>query len=149
MTILSTSDTREISNIWIARKDEVFRNAVEDMFVDYMIGHLPIDLKQQLIRAVKTAESPDNINIPFADVRYALTETFRANGWGAREMTVSDVIFNTNALSRIAREIGDSIRIQHHFTDHSVFFTIEFEPAYAHIPDPEDQYADMPTMDGF
>lgn len=149
MTILSTSDTREISNTWVARKDDAFRQAIEDVFVDYMMSNIPIDLKNQLVEAANVATSPQDIRVPFGDVRYVLTETFRANGWGTREMTVSDAIFNTNALSRIAREIGDNIRIQKHFTEHSVFFTIEFEPAYARIPNPEDQYADMPTMDDF
>jgi len=147
MSILSSSDIREISNAWVARQDAAFNDAIETRFVNLLLSKVPHDLKYRLMLAANMADCPGDIRVAFGDARFSLTDTLRAEGWGTRTMTISAAIFNTDALFRVARAIGDNVHVQHHFTDEAIFFTIEFYPSSKKIDDPEEQYADMPTLE--
>jgi hypothetical protein len=151
MAFLNNNDIDELSSAWNRRRDEAFRDAIEDDFVHMMLQHVPDNLKEQLLWAIHNATAPVQLQVAFS-VQFDRDHAFTAEGWGTRKLSIRQVIYNTNALARIARSIGPNIKVSHRLTQNSVFFTIDFWPTrvYPHVVhNPEDEYADMPHLEGY
>ena len=149
MAFLTNNDIDELSSAWNRRRDNAFKDAIEDDFVHMMLQHVPDNLKEQLLWAIHRAAAPVQLQVAFS-VQFDCDHTFTAEGWGSRKMSIHKVIYTTNALERIARSIGPNIKVSHRFSRNSVFFTIDFWPPRPRphvVHNPEDEYADMPPLD--
>ena len=149
MPFLSNNDLYELTNAWNSRRDDAFKQKIEDDFVDYLVRNIPSDLADRLHWAIQNAESPRDLSVGFAngDVHFRDDHVFTAEGWGQRKMSVKQVIYRTNALTRVAEAIGPSITVQHRFHNGIVSFTIHFWPPRVIHPPGGDIYADMPPLE--
>jgi len=148
MPILSANDIKEISDTWNLRRDDAFKARVTSDFVVLMLDHVPENLKSQLLWAVQNVTTPSHLQLGFG-IQFDTSHTFTAEGWGNRKWSIKQVIYRTDALERIAREIGPNIKVTPHFVQNVVFFTIDFWPHRVYpyvVHDPEDVYADMPPL---
>ena len=149
MAFLSISDIDEMTSAWNLRREEAFKNAIEDDFVHTMLHHVPENLKAQMMWAIHNATAPVQLQVSFG-VQFDINHTFKAEGWGERALSIKKVLYQTNALERIAQSIGPNIKVSFRFVRNSVHFTIDFwppRPSPHIIHDPEDVYADMPGLE--
>lgn len=148
MPILSNTDIKEIADTWNLRRDDAFRAKITSDFVVMMLDNVPSDLKSQLLWVVQNVTTPSHLQLGFG-IQFDISHTFTAEGWGNRKWSIKRLIYRTDALERIAREIGPNIKVTPHIVNDIVFFTIDFWPPRVYpyaVHNPEDLYADMPSL---
>lgn len=113
-----------------------------------MLDHVPENLKSQLLWVVQNVETPSHLQLGFG-IQFDSSHAFTAEGWGTRKLSIKHIIYRTDALDRIAREIGPNIKVTPHIINRVVFFTLDFWPTRVYpyvVRDPENEYADMPPL---
>ena len=123
--LLSAADFCEMSNAWSERSKAVFEKKVVDEWVSDMMDRLiEKDIKKQLLDVISYAKTPDELWIS-AGYCYEVNHRF----WvGHKSMTIKQLIYRTDALQRLAKEIGSQIKVRPLYDDGMIFFKIEFWP---------------------
>lgn len=123
--LLSAADVREVSNAWYDRRKAVFEKKVVDEWVSGMMDRLiEKDLKKQLLDVISYAKTPDEL---WVSAGYCYDQNYRF--WiGPQSMTIKQLIYRTDALQRLAKEIGSQIKVRPLYDDGMIFFKIEFWP---------------------
>jgi len=149
MPLFSNNDITDFANAWNIRRNEAFKQKIEDDFVENFLINLPSaeELRARMLEAIQRAESPRDLYCGTGQ-HWPDNHTFTAGGWGQRKMSIKQVIYRTNALRRIGEAIGPNFFITKRFVDGHVFFMINFSlPRPQPPPGGEDVYWDMPHLE--
>jgi hypothetical protein len=127
MPLLTDSDIHDLTLAWNNRRDAAFYQKVEDDFVEHLLSKVPLDLRERMLEAIASAKSPRDLYVKFeGGMSFKDNHIFTAEGWGARKMSLKQVIYRTKALKRIAEAIGPNIVIRHGKGFGYTYFTIDF-----------------------
>lgn len=146
---LSNSDLNELYTAYVTDNFKRFENACVKMFVDYWISQIPEDLKDQLLEVIRNSRTRKDLSVRFRPVIRPDNE-IEIDG---RRMSSLHIVHKTDALAQIAAAIGPNIHVRAvpsalHLG--SLVLRIEYWPPVRHIiHNPEDEYANMPPMDGY
>jgi transposase-like protein len=124
--LLHRSEVDKLCNVWAARSHDIFvKKVVEDWLSMMMDRIIQQDIASSFTNRIATARSPKDLWIT---ARLGFDSDHRF--WvGNRSMTIKQLIYRTNALQRLAKEIGEKIVVRPLYQeDRSIFFKIEFWP---------------------
>lgn len=123
--LFNRRDLEKLTNDWNARSQDLFVKKVVDDWVSLMMDKLITrDIHSQMADAVQFARTPQDLWVS-AGLCFDPDHRF----WvGKRSMTIKQLIYRTNALQRLASDIGDKIKVRPLYDDGVIFFKIEFWP---------------------
>jgi hypothetical protein len=125
-SLLSNADCAELKAAWQQRSAAVFEKAVVDRFVSDLVDLcIERDIKSQLLGAIKYAKSPQDIWVS-AGRCYEADYRFYIDG---RWMSIKQLIYRTDALTRLAEALGPGIKIRPLYDHNLIFLKIEFWPS--------------------
>lgn len=145
---LSNSDLDELYTAFHTDNFKRFENACVKMFVDYWVSQIPSDIKDQLLEVIRNSRTRKDLWVRFRPVLRPDNE-IEIDG---RRMSSLHIVHKTDALAQIAAAIGPHIHVRAvpsavHLG--SLVLRIEYwPPAKRVIHNPEDEYADLPPLDG-
>jgi len=129
--LLNRSEVDKLCSDWAARSHDLFMKKVVDDWVSMMIDRIiKQDISARLAEAIKYAKSPKDLWVTASacfDSGLCFDSDHRF--WvGNRSMTIKQLIYRTNALQRLAKEIGEKIVVRPLYQEDRIFFKIEFWP---------------------
>ena len=130
--LLTAENVLTLKQEWKKRNQAVFEKAVVDKFVfDIVERSIDKGLMDELLNAIKYAEKKNELCVS-AGLCYATDYRFTTDALGGifkdKSMTIKQVIYRTNALERIAKELGPCIKVRPSYDDGLIFLMIEFWP---------------------
>lgn len=143
---LSASDLDELYTAYTTDNFARFERACVDMFVQYWVSKIPHDIKDQLLEAIRNSRTRRDMWVRFPRV-ITPDHTVMVDG---RVLSSHHIIHKTDALAQVAAAIGDHIHVRPVVgEDGNTILRIEYWPPRVHtVANPEDQWTDMPPMDG-
>ena len=145
---LSISDLDELYMAFQTDNFKRFENACVKMFVDYWISQIPPDIKDQLLEAIRNSRTRKDLWVRFRQVIRPDHEIVI----DGRGMSSLHIVHKTDALAQIAAAIGAHIKVRavpSAVNLGSLVLRIEYWPPVGHIiHNPEDDYADLPPLEG-
>jgi hypothetical protein len=147
MPVLSSSDTNELYAAFTMDNFKRFEQACVDMFVKFWVCRIPVDIKEQLLEAIRNSRTRKDMWVRFRTFIPSDHEVVI----DGRILSSQHIIHRTDALAQIAAAIGDHIHVRA-VTDESglIFLRIEYWPPVERqvvppVHNPED---DMPPLEG-
>jgi hypothetical protein len=126
--LLSVADANELANAWNQREADLFEKAVVQEFITVMIDKaIERDLKKELMDTISYITQRENLWVS-AGLCYQHDHRFTApnsNRW----MSIKQLIYRTDALAQLAKELGPGIRVRPLYDDGVIFFKYEFWPS--------------------
>ena len=142
---LSNSDLDELYTAYTMDNFKRFEQACVDMFVKFWVCRIPVDIKEQLLHAIRNARTRKDMWVKFRTFIPSDHEVVI----DGRILSSQHIIHKTDALAQIAVAIGDHIHVRAVVEDNHTSLRIEYWPPRVHnVANPEDLYADMPPMEG-
>jgi hypothetical protein len=144
---LSNSDLDEMYTAYTTDNFARFERACVGMFVNYWVSKIPHDIKDRLLDAIRYSRTRRDMWVRFPKV-ISPDHKIEIDG---RVMYSHHIIHKTDALAQVAAAIGDHIHVRPAVgEDGNTILRIEYWPPRVHnVPNPEDLYADMPSMDDY
>ena len=146
---LSNSDLGELYAAYATDNFKRFETACVGMFVEYWVSQIPHDIKDQLLEAIRNSRTRKDMWVRFRPVIRPDHEIMI----DGRRMSSLHIVHKTDALAQIAAAIGAHIQVRAvpsavHVG--SLVLRIEYWPPTAPppVPNPEDEYADLPPLEG-
>jgi hypothetical protein len=123
--LFSPSDSEQMAQIWRNRSHTLFTKKVVDDFVDMHIDRaIKRDLHTEMFEAVKNARSPKDLAVS-SGLCYDPNYRFYV---GNRWMSIKQLIYRTDALQRLAAELGPKIKVRPSYWNGLIYIMIEFWP---------------------
>jgi hypothetical protein len=126
--LLSLDDAKELTNAWNQREAAlVEKTVVRDFICEMVEMAIEKDLKSKLLEAVKHATSKEDLWVT-AGICYDPSHRFtlpNRNKW----LSIKQLIYRTDALSQLARQLGPGILVRPLYKDGLIFFKYEFWPS--------------------
>lgn len=143
---LSNSDLDDLYTAYTTDNFARFERACVGMFVNYWVSKIPCDIKDRLLDAIRYSRTRRDMWVRFPKV-VSSDHKIEIDG---RVMYSHHIIHKTDALAQIAAAIGDHIHVRPWVDETGVtILRIEYWPPRVHnVPNPEDLYADMPSLGG-
>lgn len=123
--LLSADDVRQMNVSWNTRWRDLFVKRVVDEFVSVHVDRaIERDLRVELLQAIKYAREPRDLWVS-SGLCYNENHRF----WiGRQSMTIKQLIYRTDALQRLAVEIGPQIKVSPLYQGGIIYLKIEFLP---------------------
>ena len=124
-TLFSAADIKSMGETWFKREQELFVKKVVDDFVEmHMDRAIKRDLHTEMLEAVKNARSPSDLSVS-SGLCYDPNHRFYV---GNRWMSIKQLIYRTDALQRLAAEMGPQIKVRPSYWNDLIYIMIEFWP---------------------
>jgi len=124
-TLFSASDVRQMNEDWAKRSEEVFVKKVVDDFVSMHLDRAIMrDIRGQMFKEIKSAISPSDLCVS-SGICYEPNHRFYV---GRRWMSIKQLIYRTDALERLATELGPQIKVRPFYWNDVIYMNIEFWP---------------------
>ena len=152
MPILSTSDCHEMFQLYTDTLHQRFVAHCVNIFVNRMVDAVPNNIKELLMDTIRHAESVTDMSVMLPNV----FEEGDVITVGGQSWPIYEIIHHSNALKRIATEIGDNIRVRPHEADGEIWLEVQYYPSPMYEPEPEpespvvhnpEEYDDMPPLE--
>ena len=124
-TLFSAADSEKMAQMWRNRSNDLFVKKVVDDFVEmHMDRAIKRDLHTEMLEAVKNARSPSDLSVS-SGLCYDPNHRFYV---GNRWMSIKQLIYRTDALQRLAAEMGPQIKVRPSYWNDLIYIMIEFWP---------------------
>ena len=159
MPILSIPDCHEMFELYTATRHQRFVAHCVKIFVNRMIDAVPPNIKELLMDTIRHAENVNDMSVMLPNV-FGEGDVITVGG---QSWPIYEIIHHSNALKRIATEIGTNIRVRSHEADGNIWLVVQYypsplyefrmqeelepEPESPVIHNPEDEYDDMPPLE--
>lgn len=128
-SLLSNADCVELNATWQQRSKALFEKAVVSRFVSDMVDRaIERDLKTELLEAMKMARKPNEIWVS-AGLCYDDNHRFTEEGFGNRWLSIKQLIYRTDALAELAKQLGPQIKVSPLYENNVIFLKIQFVPS--------------------
>jgi len=126
-TLFSAADVLKMNEDWINRSHDVFVKKIVDDFVAIHIDRaIKRDVRGLMIDQIKHARSVKDLSVA-SGLCYEPDHRF----WIDRQsMTIKQVIYRTDALERLAAELGPQIKVRPLYLNDVIYIMIEFWPTH-------------------
>ena len=121
-----------LNDVWKQRNQAVFEDKVVAEFVSNIVHRtIERDLKAELLDTIKYAERKDQLWVSAGlcyDLDYRFTTDACCGVFAGKTMTIKQVIYRTDALEQIAKQLGPCIKVRPLYHNKKIFLKIEFWP---------------------
>jgi hypothetical protein len=157
MPILSIPDCHEMFQLYTDTRHKRFVAHCVNIFVNRMVDAVPSNIKELLMDTIRHAENVNDMSVMLPNVfEEGDVITVEGQSW-----PIYEIIHHSNALKRIATEIGTNIRVRSHEADGNIWLVVQYYPAPLYeyrmqeeldaepsvIHNPEDEYEGMPPLE--
>jgi hypothetical protein len=127
-SVLSPAAVSEMNSAWRDRRAALFQRVVVDRFVWDMVDRaISKDLKGRLMNTIKSAKRKSDLWVT-ADLCFEPNFRFVDFYFPGMWISIKQLIYRTDALSRLAAKLGPCIKVRPMYEDDVIFLRIEFWP---------------------
>lgn len=145
MPVLTSSDSHEMHQLFIATSHKRFVAQCEDILVNRMIAVIPHNIKELLMNRIRDAKSLKEMSVLLHSFGDLDVITVDGKSW-----PIYEIIHRSDALERITAAIGDNVQVRSYGDGDNIWLCVEYDPPAPPespiVHNPEDEDDEMPCI---